>query len=895
MRRFAPLLTVAALQSACGSAPANAPPARPASTATTPRIDASPPDGEARLPRDVKPVGYALRLDVDPRLDHFAGEVRIRVALGAPTRRIVLHARDLEIGEATVADANGTHAALVTHGPHAGLSLSTDVELMGNVELRLAFHGSLEQTPESLYRVHEDGRWYAYTQFESLMARQAFPCFDEPGFKTPFDVTIVAPADMLAVANTPVLDVTDAPPQGNVARRAHRFTTTKPLPTYLVALAVGELDVVDAPIGELRHRILTTRGKGAQTAYVVEQAPRILSALTDYFGTPYPFEKLDQIAVPNFNSGAMENVGLVTYRERLLLVDTDHGSERDKIASRAVMAHELAHMWFGNLVTMKWWNDTWLNESFATWMSNKVMARIAPELESDAYAVTSMLAVMGDDALGSAAPVRKTIENDGDIQNAFDWITYSKGFAVLRMLERWLGEETFRTAIREYLTEFSYANADMGDFLSVVERSTGKAIGPVVRSFVLEPGVPQVDVSLQCRDGKATANVTQKRYAPRGVTPRASQSWTFPLCLSLFGKGVERQCALVSASSQEIPLDGPCPNDVYPNADEAAYYHWSVPAESLRRLATTHRAKLSLAERIALPAHTRALFESGDVDATTLLAVLAASAKDDHRLVVEEVLTGLELIRRSLPTGEGSAELARVATKVLHRHVQRVGVSPRPREALGTTLLRHPLVSAYFRLTKNAAIERAARDAALDYVAAPDTFSDDRVKLLLPIAAQRGDAALHAALVAQLKRGVPPTREHALIVALGHFDDPELLTATFDLVLNGAIRATEYGTLVRAAAESATRYGTFWRWYRENEARLLPLLGPHVAPGMPRAATWHCSRDGKREAREQFGDLTRFGSGAQRQLEQTLEAVDRCIALRKAEGTNLVQALAAFR
>jgi alanyl aminopeptidase len=407
----------------------------------------------------VEPQRYDLAFVIDPTKDRFSARTTIDVKLSAPTRFVHLHARELEFAEVSAEFDGGRVTPTLVFGENSGLALDLGREASGSVKLHFAHSAALDEVPMSLYRAKDGERWYAFTQFEALAAREAFPCFDEPRFKTPFAIRVTVPTGMMALSNAP-----QESEKAESGATTHAFRVTRPLPTYLVALAVGDFDLVEADqnlTSGVPFRIVTTHGKSQHTRFALEQTPRILSSLVSYFGSGYPYQKLDMVAVPSFRAGAMENAGLVTYRERYLILDAERVDPQDKLRAKSIIAHELAHMWFGNLVTMQWWDDLWLNEAFATWMAGKVMEKVSPEAEPELMAVRGMVRVMDRDALPSSTPIRKTIRDEGDIQNAFDPITYQKGEAVLRMLELWTGPEKFRDGIRAYLERHAWHNATM--------------------------------------------------------------------------------------------------------------------------------------------------------------------------------------------------------------------------------------------------------------------------------------------------------------------------------------------------------------------------------------------------------------------------------------------------
>jgi alanyl aminopeptidase len=376
-----------------------------------------------------------LSLTIIPELDTFSGTAVIGIKLDQPSTTIWMHGENLN-----VTSIHATHAT--ARIPATWEQQTSDgvvrVELQealpaGRSTLHVEYTADFDTPLRGLYRVESKGHAYAFTQFESISARLAFPCFDEPRFKTPFDVTLTVPADQMAAANTPV-DRAIKLPEG---LQRISFMPTAPLPTYLVAWTVGPLDVVSGPTippNEGRPfpvplRGIATKGQGEQLRYALDRTGEFVEALEDYFGIPYPYRKLDLVAVPDFSAGAMENVGLITFREWLLLIDEDRATENQRRAFAYVLAHELAHQWFGNLVTMPWWDDIWLNEAFATWMGSKVVQTLHPEYRADLGSLASAQRAMRLDSLTSARSIVQPIESNHDIKNAFDAITYEKGGA----------------------------------------------------------------------------------------------------------------------------------------------------------------------------------------------------------------------------------------------------------------------------------------------------------------------------------------------------------------------------------------------------------------------------------------------------------------------------------
>ncbi len=419
-----------------------------------------------RLPTTVVPVSYSLELTIDPEAERFSGETTIAVDLSAPSAHVFLHAQNLEVKRAQARPEGGEPLTAtfkqVSDDGLAQLTLPGPVG-PGRVTLTLEYRAPFDATLEGLFKVKQGEAHYAFTQFEPLAARRAFPCFDEPGFKTPFDVTLIVRQDHAAIANTTRLG--EERIKGNLKRV--RFARTAKLPTYLIAFAVGPLEVVqgpDVPPSAVRERPIPLRavsvaGRGDELSYALQHTPELVLALESHLGLPYPFDKLDLIAIPDFSSGAMENAGAITFRDSFLLLDEANASADQKQLFAFITAHELAHQWFGNLVTMPWWDDLWLNEAFATYMESVVIGLTRPDYKPQLSALEATQHAMREDALVSARRMREPIVTPHDIMNAFDEITYSKGAAVIAMFEHYVGKERFRAALAHYLRKHSYGTA----------------------------------------------------------------------------------------------------------------------------------------------------------------------------------------------------------------------------------------------------------------------------------------------------------------------------------------------------------------------------------------------------------------------------------------------------
>ncbi|MEY2933890.1 MAG: hypothetical protein RL033_4639, partial [Pseudomonadota bacterium] len=553
--------------------------------------EASAAAAQGRLPEGVRPTHYALQLQIVPGRDDFSGHASIDVQLDRPLQTLLLHARELQLTSSSVSVPGSERS--VTAVPRAlgesgliALALSEPIG-PGASRIEIDYAGKLNRRLRGLYAVESGGDSYAFTQFEPIDARRAFPCFDEPRFKTPFDVTLRVPEGQRAISNTPALS------ERRLDSGLHEltFARTEPLPTYLVAFAVGPLDVVEAPPvpaagarpQPLPLRGVAARGRGAELAFALQATPRLVASLERYFGSAFPYSKLDLIAVPDFASGAMENAGAITFRDTLLLLGSN-APEQQRRAAVSVNAHELAHQWFGDLVTMPWWDDIWLNEGFATWLAARVVQDAFPEHRAELARVVGLQRAFDMDAKQSARQVRQPIESDHDIRNAFDAITYTKGGALLEMFERYLGADAFRAGLRLYLERHRFGTGTSGELLAALEESSGKPVAAAFSSFLDQPGVPTVSATLQCESGgQPRMRLRQSRFAPLGSGIAAAGLWQVPVCVRFAGpapgKPALEQCVLLDSSEATFTLSQrECPSWLFPNARASGYYRWSLPA-----------------------------------------------------------------------------------------------------------------------------------------------------------------------------------------------------------------------------------------------------------------------------------------------------------------------------
>jgi alanyl aminopeptidase len=843
-------------------------------------------NGHERLDDRAVPRSYDLTLRIDPERKTFSGETRIRVDIEEPTDRLRLHAESLEFETIAARRGDRTLPVEAETVEHGGLILKFDSKLeRGGVTLTFDYEAPLDEVPEGLYRVEDGGDWYAFTQFEPLEAREAFPSFDEPRFKTPFEVTLTVPSSLKAFSNAPRSTTTT---EGDW--RTVEFQPTEPIPTYLVAFAVGPLEVVEAPegaLGDVPLRVLTPKGKADLADYALSKTPAIVETQMQYFDDAFPFQKLDLVAVPNFKAGAMENVGLVTFRESILLLDPKTASARDAYWAQSIIAHETAHMWFGNDVTLAWWDDLWLNEAFATWMEAETLAETAPELEPRVQSVRRMLGVMDNDSLSGARAIRQPIEDGGDVYNAFDSITYTKGMAILRMFEAWMGDEAFRSGVRHYLETHAYGVAETSDLLEALDSASDRPVRETLAPFLDQPGVPLVETNYdreQCRrEGTATLQLRQSRYRPVGSDVSAGEPWPIPMCVRypVDDGSTERYCFRFDGSEDdprrqtvELPAET-CPAWVHPNAGERGYYHWKVTGDGLEPLWRV-RNRLTLPETVALLPHLEALVRADTLPVGRWLEAMEAMADETHRMIVGDLIGTLRTLESRVYRHDPPEAFRAYAASIIEPHLQRIGFEAKADEPIGNELLRPKVIGAAASLTDNQTIIERARNVTETFLSSPDAVPATQVKMSLPIAARRGDKELWTSMRRALSEIRTPSLRSELIRAMGRFRDPELVRKSLDLFWTDAIRAQNLWALLGPASGHPKTREIAWNWMTEHYDRIVGVVGEASAGRLTWVGNGFCSQKGAERVRQFFSKDAHRTKTTERNLRKTLSSIEQC-------------------
>jgi alanyl aminopeptidase len=882
----------------CAAAPVEPPlTARPVASVSAPSLGIvpeipaiAPPLG--RLPTEVQPSEYALELTIDPKQDRYSGVVDIAVDIAHPRQVVFMHGKKLHVTKVTLtpeggAPIEGSYREVHTSGVVA-IELAKPAPA-GHAKLHLEWDAAFMRNLRGLYRVDRLGSAYAFTQFEAISAREAFPCFDEPAFKTPYDVTLVVPEGSVAIANTK-----ESKKTGNRVT----FARTQPLPSYLLAWAVGPLDVVDAgaipPNGvrktPLPFRAIAAKGRGKDLAYAVANTARILATLESYFNIPYPYDKLDVIAVPD-RDGAMENAGAITFAEFLLLIDEKTATLQQKRAYAGVMAHELAHQWFGDLVTMPWWDDIWLNEAFATWMGTRATQLWKPENNAELFLLDRIHDAMGVDALTHARAIRQPIESDHDITNAFDAITYQKGAAVLAMFERYIGRDTFQKGIRAYLEAHRHGLATADDLLSALSTAAGKDVAAPFKTFLDRPGVPFVEVRLDCNK----VSITQSRYFSIGSKGDTKQVWQVPVCVRYpAGAALKETCKLATSEKSELALETKqCAPWVMPNADAAAYFRFGMPKEQLSALLTQAWPKLVTRERLAVADAVRAGFARGTSRAGDVFDDLAPMANDSFPSVAAAPMGMAQTAREWLFGTELRPKVEAWASKLYAKNGAALGWNPPKGEAPERTILRSSVLSFLAFTARDPAVrkEAGARGRAFvgfgkDQKLHPEAVDSNLAGIALSVAADEGDAAFFDALLVQLEHSDDPVIRGRLLGALGSVTTPELAKRARALTTDPRLRANEVLIPLSVQLQMIETRDASWVYMRDAFDAIVTRLSPGRAGGLPYFVRY-CDDAHINEVEAFFTPKIAALDGGPRNLANALESMRLCSARRKAHEENM--------
>jgi aminopeptidase N/puromycin-sensitive aminopeptidase len=840
-----------------------------------------------RLPEIAVPENYRLSFAPDFAKDNFDGNETIQIRLLKPTVKVVLNAAEIDFKDATISSGGVSQKARVfldKEKEFATLVVQKEMPA-GPATVQIQYSGVLNGQLRGFYSGKtSDGKKYAVTQFEATDARRAFPSFDEPAYKATYDITVIADRGKVAISNKPVIADTPGPGEDE---HTVKFATTAKMSTYLVAVAVGDFEYIEGAADGIPIRVYSTPGKKQSGAFALATAEHCIRYYDHYFGIKYPFEKLDLIGLPDFAAGAMENAGAITFREIVLLLDEKQASIAQEKRVATVVAHEIAHQWFGDLVTMKWWDDIWLNEGFATWMESKPIAAWKPEWNLPLDDVLDANRTLEIDSLANTRPIHEEADTPAQIQELFDGIAYGKAAAVLRMLENYLGPDNFRKGVVSYLKQHEYGNSTADDFWRALTEASKKPVDQIMPTFVKQPGPPLVSIKSTCEGGATRVTLSQQRYfSDRTLFERGTDAlWQIPACIKAEtnGKSVVK-CELLTKQEESFAIPG-CAEWILANADAAGYYRSGYALEVLSDMSRSFEARLSPAERIQSLSDSWAAVRVGLQPLSSYLALSGALSGEENAQVMEQGVDQIRFIGDRLVTDVDRPTYERWVRSVMKPMATELGWQPGRKDSDDRKALRAQVLYTLGYSGRDSETLTQSSELADQLLASPNAVDRSMVSTVLNLAALTGDESLYDQVVGHMKDASSPDEYYRLQEALGRFANPKLIERTLSFALTPAVRSQDMTRLI--AAVMGTRAGQLiaWDFVRAHWQQIDAVQKGYNSGSIVRATGSFCSKQLHDEVQGFFA--THPVPEAQRTLRQSLERIDYCVDLGSRQSAQL--------
>ena len=857
-----------------------------------------------RLPPIATPEHYDLAFVVDIAGKRFEGTESIRIRIDQPTSRIVLNAAEIDFTDVTIGAGAASQRANVALDQTAETATLTVANALpaGPADIHIHYAGVLNDKLRGFYITRGDKRNYAVTQLESTDARRAFPSFDEPAYKATFAVTLTIDRGDVAISNGRVVSDTPGPDPG---QHTVKFATSPKMSSYLVAMAVGDFECVEGAADGTPIRVCTQPGKKELARIALESAQEILTFYNRYYTIKYPFGKLDMLAVPDFAAGAMENTAAIFYREDGLLADSATASVATRKDIAATIAHEMAHQWFGNLVTMQWWDDLWLNEGFASWMETRPMAASRPEWNLAVDEARASHRAIDLDSLQSTHPIHTPVQTPAEIYALFDTITYQKGAAVVRMIEHYVGAASFRDGVNAYLEAHAYGNATSEDFWKTIAKTSGKPVDQILPTFINQPGVPIIDVSsLTCSGATTRATFGQQRFLLNATGARAAAPvWQVPACLKAGTAEDSSACLVIAEPRLTLDVAQGCVPWIFANAGAEGYYRTAYAPEILRALAPRVEDALSAPERVTLIGDEWALVRANRHTAGDYLTLAAGYGREPVSGVLGDVTGRLGFIHEYLTTDATRARFEAFVRSMLRPALDRLGLtlltgltgSPGRRGDNDDRLaLAAVVIDALGTIADDADVVRQSR-AALDRSLAGGPALDPALaESVVQIAAQHGDERLYDALAAAAARATSPAERSLYVFASTGFRDPRIIDRALQRTLSSDVRTQETARYLAGFFDNPVARPRAWSFVKTYWSALEPKMRIFNAGAtLARSLDAFCDAAARDDIRA-FFDTHRL-PGVTGALNQTIERINNCIDLRGKQTKPVSDWLAARR
>ena len=860
-----------------------------------------------RLPQDVSPQHYALTFTPDLEKATFTGDEEIQVQLLKPTAAITLNAAELQFSKAEIAQGEKTQEAQVTFAPEKEQATLTVPESLsaGPATIRIQFTGTLNDKLRGFYLARTRLRRYATTQFESTDARRAFPSFDEPAMKATFEITLVVNKGDTAISNGHIMSDTPGPGED---KHTLRFSTTPKMSTYLVAMAVGDFECNEGSADSIPIRVCGTPDKKPLGTAALRYAEEILKYYNQYYGTPYPFGKLDIVGLPDFEAGAMENTAAIFYRESDLFIDEKNSAAAAKETVFEILAHEMAHQWFGDLVTMKWWDNVWLNESFATWMELKPSQALHPEWNAALGAVEATNLALNFDALQNTHPIHASAETPDEINELFDPISYEKGAAVLRMIETYVSPDVFRRGVNLYLRKFAYGNATAEDFWRSLSAASGRPVDVIMPTFVNQPGEPLITAKSSCvapkaepqprkrsrRSRRAPAKpqpkteitLSQARFwADPATAPKRDFTWMVPVCVK--AEGAKPFCQILSQKELTMPVAG-CSQWVFVNENASGYYRTQYDKAGFSKLTSVAGSALTTAERISLLYDQGALVTSGQESVADYLDLVSTLNQDAESAVVSSYIPTLNMIHDHLLTDADKPAFEAWVRGNFGPMLAKIGWTATPGESDEQRTLRGDLIRLLGDVGEDPEVIAHATQLAQQYVKDRRSLDPSMVQAVLRVAARSGNPELFDQYLAAITDpATTPEQLSYFASAIARFTDFRLVERWLQQIIGPSVRNQDAAGYMARVMTNVQIQEPVWDWVKQHWSEVQAKLTESSGAAIVFATHDFCSADMRTDVEQFFTEHKVAASG--RRLRQSLEGIDACINFRKSQQANLTE------
>jgi alanyl aminopeptidase len=829
---------------------------------------------EPRLDPNVAPTSQAVELNLDSNQDNYNGSVRIQLHVTKATREFLFHAEEMKLDKVELTGAAGAIPVTVSEAGDRGTqkaSAQGDIA-PGDYTLAISFSKPYNTKAVGLYKGKFEGKGYLFTQFESLDARKAFPCWDEPIYKIPWNMTITVPMQQVAVFNTPV-----EKEQQGASTVTYVFKQTPPTSSYLIAVAAGPFESVPITGQSVPGRIYVCKGQKKLTAQAVSIAPTILAAEEKYFGMKYPYEKLDFIAVPEYWPGAMENPGFITFSDKILLIDPAAASLSQKQALAMVIIHEEAHMWFGDLVTMAWWDDLWLNESFADWVAVKMMPELYPEYGYETRELQEVNMTMGTDANALTTAVRRPVNSGADIMEDLD-ITYKKGRTVLKMVEAFIGPDKFQQGVQTYLNAHKWKNAVASDLFSALADASGKNIEPMLASYLDQAGFPLLKVAV---DANGMVTLSQSRFHNAGATA-SNETWTVPVRLKISdGKNVQTKVVVLDKPEQKFEVAGKV-DWVMPDQDGVGYYRWIVPSDMMRKIASDPDKTMSKRERTRFLGNTRALLNAGEIKGDEYLAIAASMASHPEPEIISSVMTDLQSLSVPFVTPDLQEPFERYVRKTLAPARERYGIEPRSDDPDAVHLIRPQLIT-WLGMCEDPQVVTYCDGVADKFMQDPASVDPTIAGAALAVSAANGDQARFEQFRGKFEAATTPADKSRYMSAMGNFRDPKIQDEVLAYALTPNVRVMDRFQLIGGMFMTEAGRDKVYAWTTKNYDKLASGLPVEFQAYFPFFVSG-CEQQRLDAAKKFFAEPAHKVDGTDRNLEKVASQIGDCLNLREREG-----------